>query len=94
MTSIIANLQSLLGAKQAARVLVQDSAKLLASTGELANAYQEGLESRGIWYFVLGLLALATVGNLVLLGRAVRDDAQRRATESARARCPPRGAPW
>jgi twitching motility protein PilJ len=82
--TIITNLQSLLGAKQAARVIVQDSAKLLSATGELANAYQETLDSRGVWYFVLGLLALATIGNLVLLGRAVREDAQRRAADAAR----------
>ena len=79
---IVSNLQSLVLGKQAARLLVRDSGALLTSTNELSKEY-EGQAATGMLYILLGVLALAAAGVVVLIAKSIRDDGRRRMGDSA-----------
>ena len=83
VATIINNLQSLIGAKDAARALVADSGRLLTATGVLAQAYQTQLAGRRWAYLLLGLVILAALATVLLMARAFREDSERRAVEAA-----------
>jgi twitching motility protein PilJ len=81
VTAILQNMTRLVGAKQAARGINNESDALLADTTKLAEDY-EGGKLRAVTLWAAIIFALLALGCLVLLGKVFLDDARVRAFES------------
>ncbi|NDP43401.1 MAG: methyl-accepting chemotaxis protein [Aromatoleum sp.] len=82
VTAILQNMTRLVGAKQAARGINNESEALLADTTKLAEAYESGGKMRAFTLWAAIIFALLALGCLVLLGKVFLDDARLRAFES------------
>jgi twitching motility protein PilJ len=91
-TEYLKNVQTLIGrlpnfvaSKTSGAALFNESEALLAGTDTLFGAYQERASGRFVPGLLGGLFAIAAVGCLVLLGRVILDEADRRRLESEEA---------
>jgi twitching motility protein PilJ len=79
---ILGNQARLVGAKRATFEIFNDSESLLRSAGNLNAAYETDLASRQYNFIALGVLSLAALAALLLIGRAYIEDSRRRAADS------------
>ncbi|MGB0127081.1 MAG: methyl-accepting chemotaxis protein [Rhodocyclaceae bacterium] len=86
ISSILANLQRLVEAKQAGSRLLVESNSILEATETLAEGLSRSLSQRGLSTLLIALLALLAVGTLVLMVRSYNEDAKRRTADSDRQR--------
>ncbi len=81
--ALVAQANSLVAAKSAAKAIVNDSDVLLTRSQGLVDAYQSSVTSRAANMAIL-LFSLLLLSSLLLLAKAYVDDSRRRAEEAAR----------
>jgi twitching motility protein PilJ len=86
ISSILGNMQPLVLSKQAGSKIFRGSEELLKATDNLALAYQEGSDNRGLYIVLLVLLTVASVATLALLAKIYLDDTERRAAAAEQQR--------
>ncbi|HTP94820.1 MAG TPA: methyl-accepting chemotaxis protein [Burkholderiales bacterium] len=85
VVNVVQRMRNLAAAKQAGLALTNDSEKLLAATEKLIDQYQ-GESGTRTWLGRIAIVCAAiALALLLLLGKALRDDADRRAHEEAEA---------
>ena len=82
VNAILTNMQRLTLAKQAAKVVNEESEPLLVETTALASAYEGGGTERVITFWAAVLFGVLALAALVLIGKVYLDDSQVRATDS------------
>ena len=86
VNSILGSLQPLVNAKAAGRSVVADSEALLTASDELAAAYEGELASTRWNYIAMAIAAVLAVLLVLLMGKAYRDETERRTSEQVRLR--------
>jgi twitching motility protein PilJ len=84
VSDILGNQARLVGAKRASFDIFNDSEALLRSAGNLSLAFENDLAKRGYNFIALGVLSLAALLVLALIGMVYIDDSRRRAEGSER----------
>jgi twitching motility protein PilJ len=86
VNSILGSLQPLVNAKAAGRSIVADSEALLTASDELAAAYEGELGTTRWNYIAMAVAAVLAVLLVLLMGKAYRDETERRTGEQVRLR--------
>jgi twitching motility protein PilJ len=86
VNSILGSLQPLVNAKAAGRSIVTDSEGLLTASDELDAAYEGELANTRWNYIAMGIAAVLSVLLVLLMGKAYRDETERRTSEQVRLR--------
>jgi twitching motility protein PilJ len=86
VNSILGSLQPLVNAKAAGRSIVGDSEALLAASDELAAGYEGELASTRWNYVAMAIAAGLAILLVLLMGKAYRDETERRTGEQVRLR--------
>ncbi|HKO87016.1 MAG TPA: methyl-accepting chemotaxis protein [Burkholderiales bacterium] len=83
--AIMGNLQPLVNAKRAGRRVVSESDTLLGSAKRLEEQYQAQLGGT-LYNVVIGASILLVIASIILLGKAYRDETERRRVEQVKLR--------
>jgi twitching motility protein PilJ len=86
VNAILGNMQPLVNAKAAGRNVVNDSEALLKAADELALAYEGELGQTWLNYIVMALCAAAAIVVVLFMGKAYRDETERRTADQVKLR--------
>ncbi len=83
---ILGSMQRLIVAKRLGAEIFRGSEELLEATGQLAQAYQQGVTERATYAGILAILVLLALGTLALMARIYLDETRRQAQVAEKSR--------